>query len=216
MALEIMRDDVRIIQGLSDYPNQEEGLSSGQMKSKFDEAAVMLQSFINDSIVPAVNDKLSASELSGAVADAVEQTLGSITPDKIGAAPAVESSEYPGCYYRTVSGVTEWLNPPMVIGTEYRTTERYLDKAVYVKAISLGNLPNAATKQVRYATPRLATNILNVRGCAMNESGKPQPLPLDYNGLLIEVHANAEFVFLRSIADNTAWTAVALVKYTLD
>lgn len=88
MALEIMRDDVRIIQGLSDYPNQEEGLSSGQMKAKFDEAAVMLQSFINGSIVPAVNDKLSASELSGAVADTVEQTLGSITPDKIGAAPA--------------------------------------------------------------------------------------------------------------------------------
>lgn len=238
MALEIMRDDVRIIQGLSDYPNQEEGLSSGQMKAKFDEAAVMLQSFINGSIVPAVNDKLSASELSGAVADTVEQTLGSITPDKIGAAPeshvsdksnphdvtadqigaapAVESSEYPGCYYRTVSGVTEWLNPPMVIGTEYRTTERYLGKAVYVKAVSLGNLPNAATKQVRYATPRLATNILNVRGCAMNESGKPQPLPLDYNGLLIEVHANTEFVFLRTIVDNTAWTAVALVKYTLD
>jgi hypothetical protein len=93
MALEIMRDDVRIIQGLSDYPNQEEGLSSGQMKAKFDEAAVMLQSYINNSVVPAVNDKLSASELSGAVADAVEQTLGSITPDKIGAAPASHVSD---------------------------------------------------------------------------------------------------------------------------
>ena len=88
MALEIMRDDVKIIQGLSDYPNQEEGLTSGEMKAKFDEAAVKLQGYINNSVVPAVNDKLSASEMAGAVADAVEQTLGSITPDKIGAAPA--------------------------------------------------------------------------------------------------------------------------------
>lgn len=88
MALEIMRDDVKIIQGLSDYPNQEEGLTAGEMKAKFDEAAVKLQSFINNSVIPAVNDKLSASELSGAVSDAVEKTLGSITPDKIGAAPA--------------------------------------------------------------------------------------------------------------------------------
>lgn len=87
MALEIMKDDVKIIQGLSDYPNQEEGLTSGEMKAKFDEAAVMLQDYINNSVVPAVNDKLSASEMSGAVADAVEKTLGSITPAKIGAAP---------------------------------------------------------------------------------------------------------------------------------
>lgn len=88
MALEIMKENVQIIQSLSDYPNQEEGLTAGEMKAKFDEAAMRLQSYINGSIVPAVNDKLSASEMSGAVSNAVEQALNSITPDKIGAAPA--------------------------------------------------------------------------------------------------------------------------------
>lgn len=43
-----------------------------------------------------------------------------------------------GCYYRTISGVKEWINPPMVAGTEYRTTERHLGKVVYVKNFDCG------------------------------------------------------------------------------
>ena len=32
----------------------------------------------------------------------------------------------------------EYINPPMRLGVEYRTTERYLGKPVYVKAINFG------------------------------------------------------------------------------
>lgn len=46
---------------------------------------------------------------------------------------AVESQEYSGCYYRVVDGETEWLNPPMVLETEYCTTERYNGNPVYVQ-----------------------------------------------------------------------------------
>lgn len=59
----------------------------------------------------------------------------------IGAAPAVESTEYPGCYYRMVNGVQEWINPPVVIGdgatfgTEYPTTKKYNGKTVYARRI---------------------------------------------------------------------------------
>ena len=35
-------------------------------------------------------------------------------------------------------GEWEWQNPPMIIGTEYRTTERYDGKAVYTTIFSLG------------------------------------------------------------------------------
>ncbi len=191
MALEIMKDDVRIIQRLSDYPNQEEGLTAGEMKAKFDEAAVLLQGFINSKIVPAINGK----DVS-----------------------AVESSEYPGCYYRMINETVEWLNPPMVVGTVYRTTERHNGKVVYARIISLGHLPNAATKQVRYVPTdgSSATNILNLRGYATNESGRPQPLPMNYNGQVIELHANAESIFVRTIADNSTWTAEVMVKYTVD
>ena len=35
----------------------------------------------------------------------------------------------------------EYANPPIALGVEYRTTERYLGKPVYVKAVDCGNLP---------------------------------------------------------------------------
>lgn len=34
----------------------------------------------------------------------------------------------------------EWVNPPMLLGYEYRTTERYLGKPVYAKAASVGDI----------------------------------------------------------------------------
>lgn len=40
----------------------------------------------------------------------------------------------------------EYVNPPMVPGVEYRTTERWNGKAVYKKLIDVGTLPNGVTK----------------------------------------------------------------------
>lgn len=57
----------------------------------------------------------------------------------LGVAEAVESTSLisnkgiHGCYYRTVDGDTEWINPPMISGVEYRTTERFEGRPVYVK-----------------------------------------------------------------------------------
>ena len=45
---------------------------------------------------------------------------------------------------RCISGVWypwEWVNPPMQIGVEYRTTERYQGKPVYAKSFNIGALP---------------------------------------------------------------------------
>ena len=53
----------------------------------------------------------------------------------------IESTDYPGCYYRTVDGVVEWFNPPMQLGVEYRTTERYHGKPVYAKDVDCGVAP---------------------------------------------------------------------------
>ena len=54
----------------------------------------------------------------------------------LGVAPVIESEEYPGCYYRIVNDKTEWINPPMVDGVEYRLTERFNGKAVFTKLVS--------------------------------------------------------------------------------
>ena len=55
-------------------------------------------------------------------------------------AQAIESNDYPGCFYRIVDGKTEWSNPPLLQGVEYRTTKRYKGSAVYEKVDTSGNI----------------------------------------------------------------------------
>lgn len=42
--------------------------------------------------------------------------------------------------------VTEYQNPPMILGVEYRTTERYNGKPVYAQIVNCGSMPNNTTK----------------------------------------------------------------------
>ena len=76
-------------------------------------------------------------------------------------ARAIPSTDHPGCYYRMIDGVTEWVNPPMMIGIEYRTTERYLGKPVYVKVVNFGNYPTSGTKTVAHKI----SNVRNIVSC---------------------------------------------------
>ena len=50
----------------------------------------------------------------------------------------------------TLVALADWLSPPMQLGAEYRTAERYNGKAVYAKAISFGQAPNATYKDVSH------------------------------------------------------------------
>lgn len=81
----------------------------------------------------------------------------------------IESTEYPGCYYRMVTDKTvrwvednyeiyeyereEWINPPLEPGEEYRTIERYRGKPVYVMMVDFGKLPNKSEKFVVIGKP---------------------------------------------------------------
>lgn len=47
----------------------------------------------------------------------------------------------------------EWENPPMKIGVEYRTTERYNGKPVFVMAVDGGAFPDNSTKTIEVQIP---------------------------------------------------------------
>lgn len=64
----------------------------------------------------------------------------------------------------------EFVYPPMVIGNEYRTTERYLGNPVYVKTVDFGALPNASYKFVSIES---GASIIRASGIASN--GKTIP-----------------------------------------
>ena len=56
----------------------------------------------------------------------------------------------------------EYINPPMMLGIEYRTTERYNGKPVYTSLIGCGVFPAASTKTVSH--DKQATQILRYAG----------------------------------------------------
>lgn len=67
-------------------------------------------------------------------------------------AVAKESVTYPGCFYRISDrGFIEWLNPPMLPGVEYLTTERHNGEPVWVKLVELGNPPSCTEE---YGVPK--------------------------------------------------------------
>ena len=53
----------------------------------------------------------------------------------------------------------EWINPPMELGTEYRTTERYFGKPVYVKVVDCGKCPESGHKDIQFDTSGVALPI---------------------------------------------------------
>ena len=57
---------------------------------------------------------------------------------------------YPSSSSPSVWMPFEWEHPPMKIGVEYRTLERYNGKPVYAKAINFGQAPNATYKDVSH------------------------------------------------------------------
>lgn len=84
----------------------------------------------------------------------------------------IADSTYPDCYYRMVDGVKEWINPPMVVGVEYRTLERHKGKPVYVKAVDLGKLPAANAK---ITVPYVSVTATPIRAFAVASDRKMIP-----------------------------------------
>ena len=120
-----------------------------------------------------------------------------------------ESADYPGCYYRMVDGVTEWINPPMHLGVEYRTTERYLGKPVYVMAVDYGPLPNTTTKDVEHGIANIE-NVISAGGTISN--GGTIPYHTDWTN--IDVGANTYAIFIKTGSDQSDKTAVTWIAYT--
>lgn len=57
MALPNFTEDMNIIQALSDLPNSEDGLSAAELKQKFDTAGLLVKSFLNNQLIPAIAAK---------------------------------------------------------------------------------------------------------------------------------------------------------------
>ena len=148
-----------------------------------------------------------------------ERTPAEVVTD-IGALPATEDPTYKGCYYCMNDDVQEWINPPLRHGVEYRTTERYDGKPVYVKVINYGALATSGTT-VNIPLGCTATNLVYFDILTTLFSGNQYNFPtFDYtsaNALLTGYFINEKTAFLvKCHADLSSATAVVTVKYTKD
>ena len=138
-------------------------------------------------------------------------------PEPYSVAPATESADYPGCYYRTVNGKTEWENPPMVLGVEYRTTERWQGKAVYTALIDCGALPNNA--QSATAHNIRMTKALRCSGTAGSSAFPRSHTVWPSTGKTVwtvDVCFSTTSVYIMTNYDASADNAYAQVWYTKD
>ena len=100
----------------------------------------------------------------------------------------------------------EWEHPPMRIGVEYRTTERWQDATVYAKLVNFGAAPNSASSSI-------AHNIENFQQCAglygtlggANLIGHSGVVSIDVNGKTITIETNR---------DLSKSNVLVLIRYT--
>lgn len=68
--IEKMTENVAVHQTLADEPNGEDGLTAQEVKAKFDQAAVAIQRYLNETVVPAVNAAGGVKTVNGKLPDA--------------------------------------------------------------------------------------------------------------------------------------------------
>ena len=105
----------------------------------------------------------------------------------------------------------EWENPHMYVGTEYRTTERYNGKPVYVRAIETGELPNNNFKQ--YLTGINYANIVDYY-MLMRRADIQYVYKITYDAATFW-YEGAYFVYFPK-SDMSQWSGTIFYKYTKD
>lgn len=122
-----------------------------------------------------------------------------------------ESAEKTGHYYRMSSGEKEWINPPMVANTEYRTAERWNGSVVYAKLVNVGKLPNKASMTVTI------TEAKNVKSITGNIDNGKYDIPIwTPNAGISNIYftkSNGE-LSITTDADMSQWTGYLIIKYT--
>ena len=142
--------------------------------------------------------------------------------NNISAMQGIESTDHPGCNYVLNGSTVEWINPPMQLGVEYRTTERYKGKPVYIKAVDTGALPNATYKFVTASFPN-ANAIVDYGGEAYQDGSHFIPLPcLRYGsdaystekGVQVTINNSTEIVIATMTNFSSFTSSSVWVKYT--
>ena len=113
----------------------------------------------------------------------------------------------------------EFVNPPMALNTEYRTTERFDGKVVYAKRINFGAMPNNTTAYTeRDLIPSNATNVQFHGFAKENNTGVYYSLnyPSPYVKCWVNTTPATGYIGITTDDNWSSCTAYFIVKYTKD
>lgn len=128
------------------------------------------------------------------------------TPTFISADDTLPSGE-------TLAAVMEYQNPPMLLGVEYKTTERYLGKPVYVMAFQFGALPNTSDKEVAMPETDNTCKIFEIHGYTSTYMTLPG-VSGTASGLEIKLTGISNSAYVITGSDRSSATATIVAKYT--
>lgn len=108
----------------------------------------------------------------------------------------------------------EWEHPPMQLGVEYRTVERYNRKPVYTKLVDCGAGPNNTRKTVSANTQNVETPI-SCTGTFGNGTIPYEWFAGDASGAqAITCTFSGQEINIAATADYSRWTVFVILKYT--
>lgn len=122
------------------------------------------------------------------------------------------------CYRLRENGVYgewEWVNPPMVPGVEYRTTERYWGSAVYAKLVDFGYLPNNSAASVPITGDGVAYPVRGYLLIGGSNIGQGTAIGNQYP-YVDEFYTGADNITIRTNTDMSGTRARVEIYYTKD
>lgn len=99
--------------------------------------------------------------------------------------------------------IEEYVNPPMVPGVEYRTTERWAGAPVYTMLIEAGAIPNASRSAISYPNSIVPSRVLRV--CGQISSG--ETIPSKWGDSEILVYASRSYIYIET--NDGGWSMYA-------
>ena len=105
----------------------------------------------------------------------------------------------------------EWEHPPMQLGVEYRTTERYNSKPVYKKAINTGALSAGTSKSVAHGVQDIGLRLSALYG--LNNGGDNLVSNPGITGILVD-GSNITITTAAGFSTSNSWVVIAYTKTT--
>nr|DAT40921.1 MAG TPA: hypothetical protein [Caudoviricetes sp.] len=157
--------DVEVIQKLGRRPNTDDGLTEAGFKAKFDEAGIAIKKFINEKVVPAINDYVvstdglldrSGGTMTGAIAMSGNKVTG------LGA-PEADTDAANKSYVDTSLTSVKTVSVSATL-----TVAGWTGSAPYVQSVTITGLTDAK-KAMAYPVYRsgTATNLALKEACGM-------------------------------------------------